>query len=174
MNDKPLSDGQLRALTDYELRSRAERTLRRLRNRPEGPRKKILRQLKESICWKLPLDHDGQYHRTDGSLLMVDVREYEPDIYRLHIGAPVSYGGRYCFSELTFVPSDLEHINGIDLARFLEAGGAYSLPLFSHDPSYPAYAWTKAANTFYQRRHQERLQYEKELMRRRRERDASR
>jgi hypothetical protein len=49
------TDDQLRALTDYQLRSRADRLLRRLYNRPEGPRKKALRQVKQSICWKLPL-----------------------------------------------------------------------------------------------------------------------
>jgi hypothetical protein len=177
---------KLRALTEYQLRSRAERLLRKLYDMPEAPRKKALKKIKEAIAGKLAqaginLDRKGRCQFSDGSVLMVDTREYEPDIYRMHIGVPVSYGGELYgmnrLSELSFIEADLPHIEGKELAEFLaqlcagrQEAKQSKWELFSHDDSYPTYAWTRAATAFYYNRHKERLRYENELSRRQNER----
>jgi hypothetical protein len=65
------------------------------------------------------------------------------------------------------------HPAGTDLAGLLEQlqadqGERFHWPLFSYDESYPTYAWTRAAEAFYDDRHKDRLRCEEELNRRRR------
>jgi hypothetical protein len=175
------TDDQLRALSDYQLRCKAERLLRNLYDKPLAPRKKACEKIRAAIAGKLAqagvqLDRKGQYCFAPGAALVVDVREYEPDIYRLHIGFPLPHEGMNRLSELSFIEADLPHLEGKELAEFLAhlcAGRAEAeqskWELFSHDDSYPTYAWTRAAEAFYQQRHEERLLYENEIRRRRNE-----
>ena len=112
--------------------------------------------------------------------VVVVISDYELPVYRMTIGLPGpkepgGYWGWYQTllgrrSELTFLESDLAQFDGHDLAQFVEdvCGGhtPRDWSLFSHDSSYPGYAWTVAANAFYNERHRERVALEKELHRR--------
>jgi hypothetical protein len=111
-------------------------------------------------------------------VVVVVIGDYELPVYRMTIGLPGPKGpwGYQSLlircSELTFIESDLAQFDGHDLAQFVENVCAGHPPhdwsLFSHDSSYPGYAWTVAANAFYNERHSERLALEKELHRRQR------
>lgn len=170
----PGEDEQLHAMT------KPDRLLQEIYDLPRTPRDKALRKVKQTITGKLAqagveMDRKNQCRLPDGSLLWIDVRECQLDIYRMHIGVPIPFG-RYRtmerLSELSFIETDLERINGTDLAGFLarlqaDQGEQFQWPLFSHDKSYPGYAWTKEARAFYYDRHKERLRCEEELNRRR-------
>ena len=47
------TDDQLHTLSEYQLRSRAQRLLRNLYNKPPAPRKKVLKKIREAIARKL-------------------------------------------------------------------------------------------------------------------------
>ncbi len=165
MTAKPLSDEQLRALPEHKLRTISVAVaIRNLYDMPATPRKRNLGRNQESDFGEAgasgcrPGSQEPCPSMAGGPAMMVDVREYEPDIYRLHIGFPVSYSRYLCgmnrLSELSFIEADLPHFTGDDLAGFLAqlcVGKAehFNWELFSHDRSYPGYAWTKAANAFY-------------------------
>lgn len=174
-----LTDEVLVSLTDEQLHLRADRLLSELHNRPMAPRNKALKRVREVIAEKLAaagidLDRQGCCRFVDGVVLTVDTREYEPDIYRLHLY--LSPGGGFPLSELSFIEADLPHLRGEDLAAFLEKihfghpgwedVRQLKWELFSHAQGYPSYAWTEAANAFYYRRHAERLRYVNERLRR--------
>ena len=140
-------DEQLHAMTDYELRCKADRLLREIYDLPQAPGDKALRKVKRTIAANLAragleLDCRSRCRLPDGSVLWINTREYEPYIYRMYIGAPLPGGYRSMnrLSELSFIETDLERIDGTDLAGFLarlqaDQGEPFPWPLFSYDES---------------------------------------
>ena len=89
------------------IKARETKPYGRLRKRSQG------NSLKPGFSWTVKANIS--------STLVIDVREYEPGIYRLHIGKPVSYDDILCgmdrLSELSFIEKDLPSIHGSDLAE---------------------------------------------------------
>jgi hypothetical protein len=90
---------------------------------PRTPRDKALRKIKQAIAGKLAQaglepDRRSQCRLSDGSVLWIYTREYEPGIYRMHIGIPKSWDGY----------RTVERLSGLSFIEIVVTFGADRLP----------------------------------------------
>jgi hypothetical protein len=102
----------------------------------------------DSATYRLRNDHDASWDLTKKFWPLTE------KISRYYGGGNLWRNDKF---ELSFIAEDLADFSGAALVRFVESNfdspkAVYEWPLFSHDESYPTYAWTISAEKDYERR----------------------